>query len=250
MTAPVSRPHRLLRRAGHAVEYEDHSFGIFSPFRLSKVRRRRADASRYHPPRKAYSYMITDRPPRTPILLAQFSESDRLIALDVPHSDHLRKIAGSIQKAMLSGHRLAVQRGCADFLSEAANFYNVSKPLVRVLAARPIRIREGGWTTELFGDYQIETQLIRVWMRTAIRKQVTSFGTFLSTLCHELCHHLDFEHFGFKDSPHTRGFYERTAILYHNSLGTPRKRLHWRALPDGRWRIDWVRTRTEGLSHQ
>jgi hypothetical protein len=36
---------------------------------------------------------------------------------------------------------------------------------------------------------------------------------FLSTLCHESCHHLDFEKFGFKDSWHTRGFYERAAVL-------------------------------------
>jgi hypothetical protein len=31
-----------------------------------------------------------------------------------------------------------------------------------------------------------ETMLIRLWMRTTVRKQVTSFGTFLSTLCHEI----------------------------------------------------------------
>ncbi len=55
--------------------------------------------------------------------------------------------------------------------------------------------------------------LIRVWTRTAVRKEVTSIGTFLSTLCHEFCHHLDFQRFGFADSWHTRGFYERTAAL-------------------------------------
>ena len=37
--------------------------------------------------------------------------------------------------------------------------------------------------------------LIRVWMRTAVRKGVTSRGTFLTTLCHEFCHHLDFHLF-------------------------------------------------------
>jgi hypothetical protein len=39
-------------------------------------------------------------------------------------------------------------------------------------------------------------------MRTAARKEVTSFGTFLSTLCHEFCPHLDFKKFGFVDSWH------------------------------------------------
>ena len=40
----------------------------------------------------------------------------------------------------------------------------------------------------------------------------------------------------------TRGFYERTAALYHHARGTPPKRLFWVAVPGGRWRIDWPRT--------
>jgi hypothetical protein len=84
-----------------------------------------------------------------------------------------------------------------------------------------------------------ETMLIRVWMKTAVRKEVTSFGTFLSTLCHEFFHHLDFQRFGFSDSWHTRGFYERAAALYHWARGTPPKRLLWVAVRGGRWRIDW-----------
>jgi hypothetical protein len=84
--------------------------------------------------------------------------------------------------------------------------------------------------------------LIRVWMKTAVRKEVTSFGTFLSTLCHEFCHHLDFQRFGFTDSWHTRGFYERAATLYHHARGTPPKKLFWVPVASGRWRIDWPRT--------
>jgi hypothetical protein len=61
--------------------------------------------------------------------------------------------------------------------------------------------------------------LIRLWMRTAVRKEITFFGTFLSTLCHEFCHHLDFQRLRFPDSWHTRGFYERTATLYHHARG-------------------------------
>src|SRR6202048_1204929 len=75
------------------------------------------------------------------------------------------------------------------------------------LRARPLRVRES-WSTELFGDYHPETMLIRVWMRTAVRKDVTSFGTFLSTLSHEFCHHLDFQLFRFPRLLLARGFYE------------------------------------------
>jgi hypothetical protein len=52
-------------------------------------------------------------------------------------------------------------------------------------------------------------------------EEVTSFGTFLSTLCHEFCHHLDFQKFRFEESWHTRGFYERAGVLYHYARGTP-----------------------------
>jgi hypothetical protein len=128
----------------------------------------------------------------------------------------------------------------------AADFYKVSRPELRVLEARPLRVREGGWATELFRDYDPEKKKIRVWMRTAVRKQVTSYGTFLSTLCHEFCHHLDFERFGFRNTPHTRGSYERTAALCHHARGTPRKRLFWAPLRDGRWWIDWPRTNRGG----
>ncbi len=103
-------------------------------------------------------------------------------------------------------------------------------------------MREGGWATGFFGDYHPENRLIRVWMRSAVRKQVTSFGTFLSTLCHEFCHHLDLERLGFRDTPHTRGFYSRAAVLYHQARGTPPKPLFWAPVRDGRWRIDWPRT--------
>ena len=130
---------------------------------------------------------------------------------------------------------------CAEFLDAASKFYKVSECGIRVLAGRPLRVRENR-TSELFGDYSPETMLIRVWMRTAVKKEVTSFGTFLITLCHEFCHHLDFHRFGFPDSWHTRGFYERAAALYHDARGTPPKQLVWAPTDAGRWRIDWPRT--------
>jgi hypothetical protein len=185
--------------------------------------------------------MLTDRPPSTAALRARFLESDRLTALEVPQDDRLQASAISIESAM-QGNTASVREACVEFLSVASGFYRVRRPGIRVLAARPLRVREGGSAIELFGDYDPETMLIRLWMRTAIRKQVTSFGTFLSTLCHEFCHHLDCQRFGWPESWHTRGFYERTAALYHHARGTTVKRLFWVRAPGERWRIDWPRT--------
>ena len=185
--------------------------------------------------------MLTDAPPRK-AGRAGFLESDRIKTLDLPHDGRLPSITGFIELAMKAGQSAAVWRATTDFLKVASKFYNVPDCGIRVLSARPLRVREHT-ATELFGDYAPETMLIRLWMRTAVRKEVTSFGTFLSTLCHEFCHHLDFHRFGFPDSWHTRGFYERAAALYHYARDTAPKRLFWVPIAGGRWRIDWPRTK-------
>jgi hypothetical protein len=184
--------------------------------------------------------MLTDAPPRN-VNRARFLESDRIKTLDLPQNASLLAIAQSIESAMNAGTTADVRCTCAEFLVATSEFYKIPECGVRVLAARPLRVREH-WSTELFGDYNPETMLIRVWMRTAVRKEITSFGTFLSTLCHEFCHHLDYQRFGFHDSWHTRGFYERTAALYHHARGTPPKKLFWLPTLGERWRIDWPRT--------
>ncbi len=168
-----------------------------------------------------------------------------MLTLPVPSDARLPRIARAIEQAMRYEATGDVRRACDEFLAAASEFYRVPRCSVRVLAARPLRAREYS-TTELFGDYHPDTMLIRVWMRTAVRRDVTSFGTFLSTLCHEFCHHLDIQKLGFRASWHTRGFYERTAALYHHARGTPPKRLVWAPLPRGRFRIDWQRTRSGG----
>jgi hypothetical protein len=184
--------------------------------------------------------MLTDAPPRKKNLKF-FIASDRLNTLLLPADGKLPSIAAAMETAMKAGTTGDVGRACQEFISIASDFYQVPPCSVRVLAARPLRDRKHA-TTELFGDYHSGTKVIRVWMRTAVRKDVTSFGTFLSTLCHEFCHHLDFHKFPFGNSWHTRGFYQRTAMLYHYSKGTPVKQLVWVRTARRRWRIDWPQT--------
>jgi hypothetical protein len=188
--------------------------------------------------------MLTDTPPRNADRVS-FLESDRLKTLDLPQNEHLPAIAKAIESAMQTGTTADVRLACAEFLAELSSFYRTPTCGIRVLAARPLRVREH-WVTEIFGDYDPDSMAIRLWMRTAIRKDITSFGTFLNTLCHEFCHHLDFQRFRFSDSWHTRGFFERTATLYHHARGTASKRLFWVPVPGGRWRIDWQRTKRGG----
>jgi hypothetical protein len=186
--------------------------------------------------------MITDPVPRIKARRAEYDRSDQLKTLSFPGDNRLRALALEIESALSSEIKKQVQTACNGFLAEAAGLFHVPQPKVRVLDARPLRVYETG-SSELFGDYHEDTALIRVWMRTAVQKRVTSAGTFLSTLCHEFCHHLDIHGLEFPNTYHTRGFYERTAVLYHCCRGTPLRRLVWRSVPRNRWMIDWAKMR-------
>src|SRR5208283_4681467 len=123
------------------------------------------------------SAMLTDVPPRN-ANREGFLESDRIRTLGLPQDGRLLPLAKSIELAMAEGTTTAVvRRACVDFLTATSEFYGVQPCGIRVLASRPLRVREH-FATELFGDYAPESMLIRVWTRTAVRKEVTSFGTF------------------------------------------------------------------------
>jgi hypothetical protein len=87
-----------------------------------------------------------------------------------------------------------------------------------VLSVRP----SGNWG-ELHGLYEPfedgTPPLITLWMRTVARKQVVAFKTFLRTLLHELCHHLDYELYRLPETFHTEGFYKRESSLYYQIRG-------------------------------
>ena len=92
---------------------------------------------------------------------------------------------------------------------------------VNVLARRP----DDDWG-ELHGLYEGAEDgaraCITVWMRTAKRRQVVAFKTFLRTLLHELCHHLDYEVLKLSESFHTEGFFKRESSLYAQLVDTKR----------------------------
>jgi hypothetical protein len=82
---------------------------------------------------------------------------------------------------------------------------------VEVLAVRPHKPTE-----ELHGLYtweQGKTPRVQVWMRTAKQQRVVAFRTFLRTLLHEMCHHIDYTLYGLAESFHTEGFFRRESSL-------------------------------------
>src|SRR6266700_4004164 len=92
--------------------------------------------------------MLTDSPPRK-ANRARFLESERIRALDLPQDGCLLAIAKSIESAMKEGENADVRNACAEFLAATSEFYRTPNCNVRVLAARPLRVRENR-ATELF----------------------------------------------------------------------------------------------------
>ena len=92
---------------------------------------------------------------------------------------------------------------------------------VRVLAVRPSDAE-----SELHGLYERDEDgntTISVWMRTAAQGRVVAFRTFLRTLLHELCHHLDYEFYELEDSYHTEGFFARESSLMRQLAPSPKQ---------------------------
>jgi len=147
---------------------------------------------------------------------ATYRRSDAVPELAVPDPTPLRRYAAQLEDALLRDDRVAVEQAAVRLASHLTILFEVNPVSVRVEAVRP---RQPG--VELHGLYEREEgrkPRIVVWMRTAARSNVVAFKTFLRTLAHELCHHLDFELFGFDDTFHTQGFFRRENHLVKQLL--------------------------------
>ena len=141
-----------------------------------------------------------------------YRRSDAIVTLALPEGAQAGPIVARIRDGLARDDRNAVQHACQDLSDLLTRGYRVPKMRIRVLAKRP-----SGDYGELHGLYEPEDgtvpATISVWMRTAAKKQVVAFKTFLRTLVHEVCHHLDYDLFKLEETFHTEGFYKRESTL-------------------------------------
>jgi hypothetical protein len=148
-----------------------------------------------------------------------YRKSDAIERIDLPDVSSMVPLAAAIEPALAAAQRAAVERACQGLADAVIARLNAPRVVVRVLERRP----SNNWG-ELHGLYEPDevtggTARISVWMRTAAKEQVVKYRTFLRTLVHELCHHLDYEHFGLAETFHTQGFYNRESALVRELLG-------------------------------
>ena len=142
-----------------------------------------------------------------------YDQSDRILRIEWPDVRALEPLARAIQPALEAERRAEVEKTCQALVNAMNAQLGTPSVVMRVLERRP-----SNETGELQGLYEPDEVTggqarITVWMRTAAREQVVKFRTFLRTVVHEVCHHLDYELFKLEETFHTEGFYKRESSL-------------------------------------
>lgn len=142
-----------------------------------------------------------------------YDKSDAVPSLRLPAALPLRDAAERLAQVLAHDDRASTQTRAQLLVDGILYRLHVPPVEVKVLAVRPSTSRE-----ELHGLYEFGGQrkrpVISVWMRTAQKRRVVAFRTFLRTLLHEVAHHLDYQYLKLEDSYHTQGFYKRAESLY------------------------------------
>jgi hypothetical protein len=143
-----------------------------------------------------------------------YLESDRISSIQISEPERMEPLIQDLQNALIKEDHLKTGQAAQRLITAIIEPLKIRPLKVKVLEKRPSDTRG-----ELQGLYEPleggRADRITVWMRTARRKQVVAFKTFLRTLLHELCHHLDYELLGLQETFHTQGFFKRESSLFH-----------------------------------
>ena len=141
-----------------------------------------------------------------------YRKSDAIERIPVRKPDAIYPLSRKLKTALEDNARRDVAKHASGICRMVCGDLNITVPTVRIRASRL-----SSSTSELHGLYEWtegERPVITVWMKTAAKKQVVAFKSFVRTVLHELCHHVDYTYFKLDDSLHTEGFFKREARLY------------------------------------
>jgi len=142
-----------------------------------------------------------------------YRHSDAVRTLRLETSTRTSELVNAIRQALQTARRKRVETDSGELGAFLTAQFSVPPVTICVLSKRPSH----NWG-ELHGLYKPSEDhrlaAITLWMRTAHHRRIVAFRTFLRTLLHEFCHHLDYEHFKFSESFHTEGFYQRESSLF------------------------------------
>jgi len=136
-----------------------------------------------------------------------YDRSDTVTSIPLLPGPVLLEAVRGLQDALGTGDRRRVAR-LAQHVADAL-CQGLRLPVLRVVVQGRRPSSQRGELHGLYTPGEQSRDTVRVWMNTAKRGQVVAFRTFLRTLVHEICHHLDYALLGLTDSYHTEGFFMR-----------------------------------------
>jgi hypothetical protein len=145
-----------------------------------------------------------------------YRRSDQVTALPLPAGPALEPCVRELELALARDQRPRVEKLATRLCAGITRSLAVPGVRVTVRAVRP-HADDG----ELHGLYTLDESgraRIEIWMRTARERRVVAFRTFLRTLLHELCHHLDLTLLELPETFHTEGFFKRESSLFRQLL--------------------------------
>jgi len=146
-----------------------------------------------------------------------YQRSDSIISVPLPGAEALQPLVPVLASALIKEDREQAEDICRKLALGITKCLSIPPLRIKILAVRP----SASWG-ELHGLYEPAegraSAVITLWMRTAKHRRVVAFKSFLRTLLHELCHHLDYELYRLPDSFHTEGFYKRESSLFHQLI--------------------------------
>lgn len=147
-----------------------------------------------------------------------YDRSNATPAIALQATSGLKHAVASLPMLLQGGDPRRVEQVAQRISDDIMATLRVRRVRVQISGTRPSNTRG-----ELHGLYTPAHDgapaTIKLWMMTARRQQVVAFKTFLRTLLHEICHHLDYTLLGLPDSFHTDGFYQRESSLFYRVGG-------------------------------
>jgi hypothetical protein len=141
-----------------------------------------------------------------------YRKSDAIESVPLENAGGIHPAIRNLKASLEKNRRRDVAKHASDICRRICEGLGTEVLAVRIKSRRPSSTAE-----ELQGLYEREegeTPVLTVWMKTAAKGQVVAFKSFIRTVLHELCHHIDYAYFGLDDSLHTEGFFKREASIY------------------------------------
>lgn len=157
----------------------------------------------------------------TPLQQRMYDRSAAITDIPLTPPVPLLEAARALQDALAAEDHRRVESLAQTVVNHICWQLKVRSVRVQVQGIRPSNPRGELHGLYTHNGHTLQNPVIRVWMRTAKRGQVVAFRTFLRTLLHEVCHHLDYEYFHLRESYHTEGFFQRESSLFRALVQQP-----------------------------